>query len=316
LDVRFTGVVAALGICLVLFFGAQAQSLDPGVSVEGEASEGTVTVEQVKSFRFTVKNTSPTSGTPFDAEDKAWVNVTFEGVPLDWTVSATPQSFRLGRGEAASVDVQVSVATGSSAKEANIMVVATLTPVTAQVPIPAPIPVPGTEPVTAEAPIHLRVDDSFTRDVMEALGPWIYVLLLLLVAAIVVAIGIAVASRRTLVRLTADGREASIPPGGKVAFVFRVESLAKDTDTALLQVSAVPEGWAAFLPVPELVLEPGQPQEVNLVVIAPRGAAQGTRQAILVTATSAKAPRGAANLEFIATVEGIEELPTAPRRAK
>lgn len=314
-------LAVALALALLAVVGgasvatAQTSPLGPAVSIEGDQTEGKVTVERASSFRFTVRNNSTTSGTPLDAQDRADVEISIDGKPADWQVSVTtPQPFQLARGEQATIELHVSVPPESAATEATLTVVATLRPVTSNVPpILGPVQQP---PAQDSATLRLTVENSFTRNVMETLGPWIYVLLLLLVAAIVVAIAVAVAARRTLIRLTADARELAVPPGGKVAFAFQVESLAKDTDTALLQVSAVPEGWAAFLPVPELVLEPGQPQEVSLVVIAPRGTAQGTRQAILVTATSAKAPRGAANLEFVATVEGIEELPTAPRRAK
>ncbi|MHB1262130.1 MAG: hypothetical protein ACYC2H_10505 [Thermoplasmatota archaeon] len=314
-----TAVVGpSLALLLVLLavaapVGAQAPPAS-GVEISGEATKGTISVEQTASFKFTVKNTSPASGTPLDAQDEADVAITFEAVPQDWTVSATPQSFRLARGQSATTEVQVTVPTGSDVKHATIAVVAILTPATSNLP-PLLDPVEQ-EPASAKAPLELQVQNSVTRDVIEALGPWIYVVLLLLVAAIVVAVAVTVSSRRTLVRLAADTREQVVAPGGKVSFPFRVEGLARDTDTILLQTSAVQEGWAAFLPVPELVMEPGQAQDLNLVVIAPRSAAQGARQAVLVTATSSRAPKGAANLEFVAVVEGVEDLPTAPRRAK
>src|SRR5205085_3227818 len=120
--------------------------------------------------------------------------------------------------------------------------------------------VPGaTQKATDSATIHLKVENSATRNVIEAVGPWIYAILLLLVAAVLVAIAITVSSRRTLVRLASETRELAVAPGGRVAFPFRAEGLAREPDTVLLQVSAVQEGWAAFLPVPELVLDPGQP---------------------------------------------------------
>ena len=109
--------------------------------------------------------------------------------------------------------------------------------------------------------------------------------------------------------------KATRPPGGRVVFPFKVEGLARHEDSALLQVSAVQEGWAAFLPVPEVRLAPGQVQEMTLVVIAPKAAADGARQAVLISGTSAKAPRGAANLEFIATVRSGTPL-RSERRPK
>lgn len=306
----------ALALALaVLVPAAQAQSASPSVTVTAEKPEGTVSIEHSTSFKVTVKNTSPSSGTPADAQDKADVAMRTAGAPAGWTVSTTPATFQLAPGESATVDVQVSVAAQTCCKSTVLTVSADLYS-----------PIKGLEPIlgaagasqkaSGDATLHLTLHDSVTRNVIEAVGPWIYAIVLLLIAAIIVAIAISVSARRTLVRLTAEAKELPVQPGGKVAFPFRAEGLARESDTVLLQVSTVQDGWAAFLPVPELVLEPGQVQDLTLVVIAPRGSAQGTRQAILVTATSGKAPKGAANLEFVARVEGPEDLPSAPRRPK
>lgn len=307
-------VAAALAVVAV---SAQIPAVTPGVDISGPAGGGTVSADEPATFRFTVRNDS--QGIP-GAEDQTMADVTVgvEGVPEGWTVSVDPSSFELAPQATRDVDVQVQVAPDAAARSATLTVKAvlvspleTLEPVLGQVPGGA-----ASQTATDSAPLAIEVSNSVTREVLETLGPWIYVLLLLLVAAVLVAVGIAVSSRRTLVRLVADSREQVVPPGGRATFPFRVEGLARDTDTILLQVSTVQEGWAAFLPVPELTLEPGQSQDLTLVVIAPRIALQGTRQGILVTATTAKSPRGAANLEFIATVAGPEELPVAPRRAK
>ena len=294
---------------------AQVPSTAPAVDISGKADSGTVSVDEGKTFEFTVKNNSPIVP-GLEQQSKADVAVTVNGVPAGWTVSADPSSFELAPGASLSVKVAVRVGPEAESKEAALTIVAVLVS-----PFESLEPILGqnqqtSQTVTDTAPLRIEVSNSLTRNVMETLGPWIYVVLLLLVAAVLVAVILTVSARRALVRLASDTRELSVAPGGKVAFPFRVEGLARDTDTVLLAVSAVQEGWAAFLPVPELVLEPGQAQELSLVIIAPRDAAQGTRQAVLVTATSAKAPKGAANLEFVALVEGVVELPTAPRRAK
>ena len=289
-------------------------SPSPAVDITGETDHGTVGVEQ-KVFGFTVRNNSPTAPGA-EQQSKADVAVVVEGIPAEWTVSPEPATFELAPGATQSVKVKVQVPPGAEAKAASLTVKATLVS-----PFEGLEPILGQNPQTSQtatdsAPLSIEVQNSLTRNVMETLGPWIYVLLLLLVAAVVTAIALTVAARRTLVRLAADTRELVVAPGGKVAFPFRVEGLARDTDTVLMAVSAVQEGWAAFLPVPEMVLEPGQPQELSLVMIAPRNAPQGSRQAVLVSATSARAPKGAANLEFVAMVQGPEELPTATRREK
>lgn len=295
---------------------AQAPSLAAAVDISGEVESAAVDVETPSTFAFTVRNDG---AAPPQAGEQAAADVTVvvEGVPAGWTVSVDPPSFQLAPGASQAVKVQVQVATGSDATEASLTVKATL--VSPLGPLEGILgqEVPGaSQTATDTAPLRITVENSVTRAVLETLGPWVYALLLLLVAAVLVAVLVTVSSRRARVRLVADTREKAVGPGGKVAFDFRVEGLARETDAVLLQVSAVPQGWAAFLPVPELELEPGQSQEVALVVIAPPTAEQGSRQAVLVSATSAKAPKGVANLEFIVVVQGLQDLPTAPRRAK
>ena len=312
------GLASALVVALCLLAPlaqAQAPSPAPVVDISGETESGTVSVEQARVFTFTVRNNGQA---PPGTEDQASADVTVavEGVPEGWTVSVQPSSFELAPGASQAVQVQVQVAPDAGASEAALTVKAVLvSPLGPLEDILGQVP-GASQTATDSAPLAVTVQNSLTRNVVETLGPWIYALLLLLVAAVVVAIVLSVSSRRTLVRLSAQDRELSVAPGGKVAFDFRVEGLAREADTVLLQVSAVQQGWAAFLPVPELALEPGQAQDVTLVVIAPHTAEQGSRQAILVTATSAKAPKGAATLEFVALVQGLEDLPTAARRAK
>ena len=310
-------VVAVLLALLALpLAGAQAPSPSPSVDIEVAEPEGTVTVEQARSFTATVRNNG--QSTPLDAQNMGDVNILLSGVPEGWTASANPANFELAPGATMEVEIQVSVATDAAASSAEITVTAEMySPLRGLDPVLGNVP-GATQRSEDSASLTLTVEESLTRDVLEALGPWIYAVLLLLVAAVVVAIGLTVASRRTLVRLASDTRELAVAPGGKVAFPFRAEGLAREPDTVILQVSAVQEGWAAFLPVPELTLEPAQPQELQLIVIAPRDALQGTRQGILVTATSGKAPKGAATLEFVAVVEGLAEAPvaSAQRRRK
>jgi uncharacterized protein (DUF58 family) len=311
-----SGLVGALAILLLAILsvqGVQAQAA-PAVDITGQGDEGAVAVDHPATFTFSVKNTGqPVPGQGSNGAARVVIHV--DGVPDGWTVSPSPADFRLAAGASQQVDVQVAVSPEASAKDAGLTVVADLYSALEGLD-PVVTPVPGAaQHASDSAPLAVRVDNSLTRDVLETLGPWVYVLLVLLVLAVLVAVAIAVSARRSLVRLASDTRELRIAPGGKVAFPFRVEGLARDTDTVLLQVSAVQEGWAAFLPVPELVIEPGQAHDLTLVVIAPRTATQGTRQAVLVTATSARAPKGAANVEFIAAVEGPADL-AAERRPK
>lgn len=315
--VRLPAAIVALALLAAAVHAAAqgSPSAAPGVTVTFADDAGTVTVDRPSTFRATVRNTSSGTGTPGDGNNQADVDVHVSGLPEGWTASATPSSFRLAPGAEQVVEVQVSVAAEATAGSADVTLTADLvSPLGGLDPVLGNIP-GGSQRASGSDAIRLSRDDSVTRDVLEALGPWIYAVLLLLVAAVLVAVAISLSSRRSLVRLSSETRELQVPPGGRVVFPFQLQSLARQEDSVLLQVSAVQEGWAAFLPVPEVVLDPGQVQEMTLVVIAPRNASDGSRQAVLVSATSAKAPKGAANLEFVATVHGGTPL-RAAKRAK
>lgn len=312
---RLTAVaLTLLAMASALAGPALAQpSPSPTVTVAFAEEAGKVSLDDGGTFKATVTS-GPGSGTPLDAQNVGEVTLAVTGAPDGWIVGVTPSSFDLAPGASMTVELQVSLQAGSTEGAADLTLTATMSSPLEPL---NPILGPGgaTQTSTGSDSIHLTRDDSATRRVLETLGPWIYAILLLLVAAVLVAVAISLSSRRSLVRLSSDTRELAVAPGGRVAFPFRIEGLAKVDDSVLLQVSAVQEGWAAFLPVPEVLLAPGQVHDMTLVVIAPQNAGDGGRQAVLVSATSAKAPKGAANLEFIATIHSGAPL-RAQRRAK
>lgn len=314
---RATAIALVILLACAVPAWGQTPTPSPVVTVAFEEDAGKVSLDDGAVFRATVTNVRSgpdRPANPIDDSNVGEVTLVVTGAPDGWIVAIAPAAFDLRPGESRTVEVQVSIEAGAAAKAADLVLTATMSS-----PLEGldPILGPGGAPQTATASDSIRItrDDTLTRDVLEAVGPWIYGILLLLVAAVLAAVAISLSSRRTLVRLLSDTRELTLPPGGRVAFPFKVEGLAKQDDAILLQVSAVQEGWAAFLPVPEVALAPGQSQDMTLVVIAPKDAPDGARQAVLVSATSAKAPRGAANLEFVATVHGGAPL-RGERRAK
>jgi hypothetical protein len=297
---------------------AQAPTPAPSISVAFETDSGTVSLDKPGEFKAKVTNTGQVSPPPFNEQNAGDVVIDITGAPQGWTVSVVPAHFKLAPGASQDVIVMVAIAADSAQKSVEITIQATMrTPFEGLEPIVGNIP-GGTQTATASDVLSVTRSDSLTRGVLEAIGPWIYLVLLLMVGAVLVAVGLTVAARRALVRLSSQVHELPVAPGNRVTFPIHIESLAKETDNVLLRVSTVSDGWAAFLPVPELTLESGAAQDMTLVVIAPSDAVPGTKQPILVTATSAKAPRGEAALEFIAVVEEGEPPAAvkAPKRKK
>lgn len=311
-------VVLGLTILAVSAAG-QSPTPAPAVTVAFDDDAGSISVERPGEFSLTVTNGAQSSPPPFNDQNTADVTVDVSGAMVGWSAAVEPAHFRLAPGASQKVTLTVAVGPDAADSKITLTVSATLkTPLERLDPILGTIP-GGEQTATASDTLEVTRNDSLTRGVLEAIGPWIYLVLLVMVAAVLVAVGLTVSARRSLVRLGSEVHDLPVPPGGRIVFPIHVEGLAKETDTVLLQVSTVAEGWAAFLPVAELTLEPGESKDMTLVVIAPKEAATDARQQILVTATSAKAPRAQASLEFVALVEGASPTGAslkAPKRRK
>ncbi len=277
---------------------AQVPSPAPSVEVSASPSEVDVSVEAPAEISIAVENTSPATGTPLDQPRTVLLEVT--GAPDGWTASVSPASLQLAAGENGTARLTIAVATGASDGDIALTVTAKLLPLGASA-------IPGVGPAvdpeaTATASVQAHRDDPVTRDILETIGPWIYVLLLAFLAAVLLSVRFVVASRRVTVALRSDQSEVTVFPGGRAAAPLVVQNLTKEEDTVVFQVSAVGNGWAAFLPVPELLLGPEATEELSLTVIASKDLESGATQSVLVTATSAQTPGRPATLSFQATV--------------
>lgn len=308
-------LAALLGLSLLALTAsaqAPASPFAPAVGINIVDDEGVVSIDGAAEFDVTVTN----QGTAFPVGNEASaadVALKVTGAPEGWTATISPSSFSLQNGQSRTdIRLRVSVSADATERTAQLTVTAELdSPLEGLDPITGPTG--NSQRATATDTVEVTWKDSITRDVLETLGPWIYAVLLLLVAAVLVAIGLTVATRRSLVQLSSTMRELTVPAGGRAVFSLQAEGLGKQANNVLLQVSTVPEGWAAFLPTPELTLQPGETKDLTLVVIAAKQAAIGTRQAVLVSATTAKAPKASANLEFVAIVGPAEAKPKGKR---
>ena len=292
-------------VLVVLASAAVAQlpappSAAPSVSVSASPMEVSVSVEQPTVVTVSVENTSPATGSPLDQPRGVIVEAT--GAPEGWTVSVEPATFQLAPGENGTAELRIAVSTEASAKSATVTVTAKIFPLGVNV-IPGVGPAADPE-ATDSVEVAAQREDPLTRDILENVGPWIYVLFLALLAAVLVTVRLVLVNRRVAVALRSEGSQVSVPRGGRASVAIHVENLTKQEDTVVFQVSTVGTGWAAFLPVPELQLPAEADEEVLLTVIASKELSAGTTQSILVSATSAQAPRRPATLAFDAVVEG------------
>lgn len=277
-----------------------------GVEVKATTDPVQASLDKPAVVTVTVTNTESSTGNS-QLDQPRVITLSAAGAPDGWTASLSPPSFRMKPGESRQATLQVSVSGNAVETQAKITVTARAYARGVD-PVPVAGPLADPEATANTAVTAVRVDAP-QRVFLETVGPYVWILMLALVAAIVVILSLLAANRRVAVRLSAAEPQHTVAPGQRTVFPVLVHNITRRDDTVVLRVPNVPAGWATFLPTPQLDLEAGHQEEVPVVVIAPKDAAEGTRQPFTVTATSAQAPRRPATLVLEAEV-------SAPRKGK
>ncbi len=280
-----------------------AQSADDlvEISIDLNVTALAVGVEAPESFTADV---TFESSSPLDNVQERTILMELDGVPDGWTASVEPTHFSLANGATRSVTITIAVTTGAEAEDLDLVVNAKLMPRGI-----ADIPGIGTEvepEETASASVNVLREDPLTREALEAVGAWLWLVLAGALVLAVVAGKLVYDTRRTAVKLHCSISEADITPGGRVAVPMRVENVTRLEDTVVFHVAPMPDGWSAHLPVPELDLDGHQSEELHLIIQAPATAKAGDRHNVGVSAHSAQAPKRAAELVVAATVQATD----------
>ncbi len=289
----------ALILLVLLVAPALAQQPEPsGVAISPETQDAGISIEAPHTFFVNVTHTGGFSAPGF--EQTRMFHVALMGTPDGWTAAVEPSNFRLAPGQTQQVEIEVAASPGAPVEAQNsITVLAQLVPQGAdQVPAVGPVADPDAE---ATATLSFTREDPLGREVREVLGNWIYVFVLAFVAAVVLSTKLVIDRQRALVALDCTTPELQLAPGGRGSFRILVTNKGPRADTIVFHLDDVEDGWAAFLPVPELSIPADHVQELELIVIAPEGAAPGARQSILVTAAAGQGPNKPSTL----TVEAV-----------
>lgn len=240
------------------------------------------------------------SQNPLDAQSARTFHVDVDGAAAGWTLGATPSAFQMTAGGTQTIAITAQPG-ANAAKETTVTVTVTLIARGAN-PIPGVGEILDPEASTSST-ATFNVESSATRTVLEALNSWIwFVLVGILVLLIIVGKFISDA-RRVYVALHADVTEVHLAPGKSVAVPLRVENLGPHEDTIVFHVAKVGGGWSAALPVPELDLDGGALESLQLIVAAPKDAKPGDRVTIGLSAHSGRAPRRVAEAIITAVVD-------------
>lgn len=92
-------------------------------------------------------------------------------------------------------------------------------------------------------------------------------------------------SRRPTRGISADCPEPLklIRPGRGASFPIAIRNAGGESQTAQLEVGSVPEGWSAFMPLPDVQLAPRESRSIFLMVRAPEEAEDGDAVDVEVT---------------------------------
>ncbi len=306
---RLLWLLACTGLVLfVLPAPAEAQPACAAVEVSVDAGNGTLSVEEPARFAVTVANGGQATGTPLDQQ--AEVELTIAGVPDGWTASFDDATLQVAPGKSAQTMLVVALSTAAATKAADLTIQATLS-----YGLPGVIAGASGCTSTSTAQLVLAQEESLTRQVLETVGGWIYVIVGALVLAVLMATKLAVDAGRTAVTLTADLALVRLPAGARGTIPVQVENVSRRHDRVNFHLSVVPEGWKAILPLTEVELAPGEVHQLFLQVNTPGNAEPGDLKAITMLATSRVAPRRPASAVVEIQVDPDAKAPAIPARA-
>ena len=256
------------------------------VTVTGPSGSTVVSVEEAARLDFQVTFESQN---PLDGQTARDIQLIVSGAPDGWTAAVSPSVLSMTAGASETVTVTVAIDTDAEDEQATIRLEARLAPRGVNV-------VPGLGPILDPASsgsdtADVQRDETPTRQLLETLGSFVWFILAgLLIAAVLIA-KLVVDARKRTVDLQPTEAHADVGAGGKVAVPLKVRNIGNREDTVVFHLSSGDQGWSATLPLPELDLDAGQEEELQLIVHAPKDAPSGTAQTIGVTARGGQSRR-------------------------
>ena len=109
---------------------------------------------------------------------------------------------------------------------------------------------------------------------------------------LIAGIGLALALRRRQVPAIAHCAEPlkMLRPGLGTSFPLTLRNASQEPLKVRLELGAVPAGWSAFMPVPDVQLAAGETRHVHLMVRSPADAVKGQAADVLVRITDGRRP--------------------------
>lgn len=130
--------------------------------------------------------------------------------------------------------------------------------------------------VNTQVVVPLRADEGFRFPGLGSLDldPE-YLIAGILLVGIATAIPLAMRKKRGGIVAECPEPLKMVKPGRGTSFPIELRNAAKEPVSAQFEVGPVPEGWSAFMPLPEVQLAAREARSLWLMVRSPQNAAQG-----------------------------------------
>lgn len=165
---------------------------------------------------------------------------------------------------------------------------------------------------TFTMPTSSVASTSFDVAVEQSSTPWTTML-----AGGVILVGgvfavLAVRSRRASLELDCAEPLKEVSAGRGASFPLHLVNRRGEPDTVRLELLEVPEGWSAFVAVPEIELEPKEERELWLMIRSPPEASAGESATVTVEAVPARGDQGDRTVVRATVVDVAETAPVPP----
>ncbi|MEA3201237.1 MAG: hypothetical protein QOE90_2665 [Thermoplasmata archaeon] len=140
-----------------------------------------------------------------------------------------------------------------------------------------------------------------------------YVIAGVVLVALAIAIPLLVRKRRPALAADCPEPLKMVRPGRGTSFPIDIRNPTAQAMTAAFEVGPVPEGWSAFMPLPEVQLAPKEARSLWLMVRAPQNAETGATADVEVRLRDTQRPESKASVKVRAEVNpNASEGPTRP----
>ena len=206
----------------------------------------------------------------------ALVTVTASTSTAGWTITASPDPATVTAGQ--SKVFTFTLTAGSAANLAATVAFAANGACNPPAPLPACTQSQCTANANGQVVVPYKAPSGFQFPDLSKIGLNVgpeYIIAAIVLIGLATAIPFAMRRKKTGVVAACPEPLKMVRAGRGTSFPIEIRNGSKDAATAQFEVGPVPEGWSAFMPLPEVQLASREARSLWLMVRSPQGAAVG-----------------------------------------